>query len=379
MNIKEIQDKLSSWYRSNCRNLPWRKTHNPYKIWISEVMLQQTQVKTVIPYYHKFIEAFPTIKDLALADQQKVLKMWEGLGYYARARNLLKASNLIVENYEGKIPAAYDEILKVPGVGEYIASAVLSIAFSKPHAVVDGNVKRVLARLFLMNDPVNQTKSYKTYKQLAQSLLDMKNPGIHNQAVMELGALLCKPVTPDCERCPVINYCKAYTKNKVGEFPVKIKKKPVPVYKIAVGVVVKDNRLLITKRKPEGLLGGLWEFPGGKLKKKEDAKKACKREIFEETGLSIKVVKHLTFVKHAYTHFKIQMDVFICQHLSGKIELNGPVGYKWVSVKDLDQYPFPKANLKFFEDLNIYCETTFGQISNNTVPKNSFHKVKTNE
>lgn len=340
-----------SWYRSNLRDLPWRHTDDPYCIWASEVMLQQTQVTTVIPYYERFLKAFPSVKALARADQQVVLKMWEGMGYYARARNFHKAARVVLEAYNGKIPEKFKPFLALPGVGEYIASAVMSIAFSLPHAVVDGNVKRVLSRLFLMAEPVNETKGYRVYKEQAQQLLDVSNPGDFNQAVMELGAMVCKPGTPACQSCPVKNVCLAFQDKKVKQFPKKIQKKRTPTYHIAAGVILKKDQLLITRRKPEGLLGGLWEFPGGKLKPKETAADACVREIHEETGIRVKIVKPIAVIKHAYTHFKIDMTVFICEYLSGRIRLKGPVDFRWVSEDELDNYAFPKANLKFFDSL----------------------------
>jgi A/G-specific adenine glycosylase len=346
-----IQTELVKWYCVHKRNLPWRNTSDPYKIWVSEVMLQQTQVNTAIPYYYKFIKAFSNIKELACEDQQQVLKLWEGLGYYARARNLHKAAQIVEKEYNGKIPQGFDTFLKLPGVGEYIASAVQSIAFSKCHAVVDGNVKRVLSRLFLLNEPVNRPASYGSYKSVAQDLLVQSDPGDFNQAMMELGALICKPRTPECRVCPVQSYCEACKKNKTDIYPVKIKKKKVPTYKITAGVVIKDRKLLITRRKPEGLLGGLWEFPGGKIKEGEAPFAACVREILEETGVEARIKEHLTSVKHAYTHFKIQMDVFLCDFHKGKIILNGPIDYKWVTIDQIDDYAFPKANLKFFKVL----------------------------
>ena len=240
-------------------------------------------------------------------------------------------------------------MIQLPGVGDYIASAVMSIAFSQAHAVVDGNVKRVLARIFLMDAPVNLSSSYKTYKQMAQHLLEKTDPGFHNQALMELGAMVCKPVTPACSRCSLQKWCQAYEKGSVEKFPNKLKKKKIPTRKIAAGVVFKDGKMLITRRRPDALLGGLWEFPGGRRKPGEDAETACIREIHEETGIVAKVTDHLAFVKHAYTHFKIQMDVFICVYHSGCIELNGPVDYQWITLEDLDKYAFPRANLKFFD------------------------------
>ena len=346
-NIKQIKKKLHPWYKKNLRKLPWRQTADPYKIWVSEVMLQQTQVNTVIPYYEKFLVQFPDLQTLAVSRLQKVLKLWEGLGYYARARNFHKAVKIIAGELNGKIPDDWNQFRRLPGVGDYIASAVQSIAFGGPYAVVDGNVKRVLARLFLIDEPVNKPASKSAFNAAASDMLERSNPGTHNQAVMELGALICTPANPKCEDCPVQKYCRAFKQAKTAEYPKRIRKKPVPVYQTAAGVVRKDGRMLITRRKPEGMLGGLWELPGGRLAENEDAASACIRKIREKTGIAVKTAGHLTQVKHAYTHFKIELDVFFCDYVSGEINLDGPVDFRWIGLDEVDDFAFPKSNLKF--------------------------------
>lgn len=347
VNQKHISNHLLAWYKKNQRQLPWRETNDPYQIWVSEVMLQQTQVKTVVPFYIKFLKIFPTVKELACADLNKVLKAWEGMGYYARARNLHKSVRIIIDEYDGIIPDDKEIFLKLPGVGEYIASAVLSIAFGHTHAVVDGNVKRVLARLFQIDLPVNQPKHHIIFKQEATRLMGKADPANFNQAIMELGALICRPKKPDCKHCPIHQNCFVFLHNRTDQFPKRVKSKPVPTYKIAVGVVRHNNKMLITRRKPEGLLGGLWEFPGGKLNKGENTQAACIREIYEETRIKVKVDSYITQVKHAYTHFKIVMDIFYCGYISGDVQLNGPVDFKWIKLTDINNFAFPKANLKF--------------------------------
>lgn len=337
------------WYRHNCRQLPWRRDISLYRVWVSEVMLQQTQVKTVIPYYLKFMETWPELKDLAAADLETVLKAWEGLGYYARARNLHKAAAIVVRDMGGIIPDDYKGFKNLPGVGDYIASAVLSIAGAKPHAVVDGNVKRVLARLLCIDTPVNHSAAHKAYKAVATKFLYEKDPGTYNQAVMELGALVCTPKRPDCGACPLARECCACEKQATALFPRRMEKKKVPTVHIAAGIVRKNGKVLITRRKLDGLLGGLWEFPGGKVESKESPEQACIREIREETGIETGNLQFLTRVFHAYTHFKIEMDVFFCDYLSGRVTLNGPIDHKWVRVDQLHRFPFPRANLKFME------------------------------
>ncbi len=352
--IQIFRKALLGWYRVNKRDLPWRNTDDPYRIWVSEVMLQQTQVITVVPYYHRFLQHFADLKSLARANSQDVLTVWEGLGYYARARNLHRAASIVLKEHRGVIPDRWQEFRKLPGVGDYIAAAVLSLAFEKPFPVVDGNVKRVLARLLVMKNPVNKSSSAKIFREAAGTLLDQKKPGTFNQAMMELGALVCKPQQPLCNICPVPKICRAYQSGKVLNYPLKLKKPPTPQYRIAVGVVFKNGRVLITRRKPSGLLGGLWEFPGGKIDKGEQPASACIREIKEEVNLAIKVDSRLSRVKHAYTHFKIVMDVFCCSYIAGRVALNGPVEHRWINLKKLADFPFPKANHKFFPELKRY-------------------------
>lgn len=338
---------IRNWYITHRRTLPWRQTKDPYAIWVSEVMLQQTQVNTVIPYYIAFMEGFPTVKTLAASDLQNVLKIWEGLGYYARARNLHRAANKVTQQYDGTVPGDWNRFRALSGVGDYIAAAVLSIAFNQPYAVVDGNVKRVLARLFTMPQMINKSTYHALFQAKADELIDTGQPGLFNQAMMELGAIICTPRHPDCTHCPIVFCCKAFTLEKVNRYPKREKKKNVPVYHIVIGVVRKNDRILITRRKPDGLLGGLWEFPGGKINSKETSAKALKREIAEETSLIIKNLDFLTRIKHAYTHFKIEADVFLCDHEHGKVRLNGPVDYRWIVPSEIENYPFPKANHKF--------------------------------
>ncbi len=350
MNRKKtaiVQVHLLNWYRHNHRQLPWRRTNNPYHIWVSEVMLQQTQVNTVLSYYRKFLNQFPDVTHLASADLQDVLKAWEGMGYYARARNLHRATKIVIQEHRGEIPTSWEGFKKLPGVGDYIAAAVLSIAFDQPYPVIDGNVKRVLARLLQIEAPVNKTSSYKLFKEVASTLLDLQNPGTFNQAMMELGAVVCKPKNPLCNSCPLQSDCLAHQREKINEYPKRLKSEPVPEYHIVVGVVFKNNHVLITQRNPKGLLGGLWEFPGGKVGENEDPQTACIREIKEEVNLIVKIDSFISRVKHAYTHFKIILDVFCCRYLNGKVRLNGPVDYRWIKLGEIDRFPFPKANHKF--------------------------------
>jgi A/G-specific adenine glycosylase len=353
--IARFRRRLAGWYAANKRDLPWRKTTDPYGIWVSEVMLQQTQVATVISYYHHFLHRFPSIHDLARADLQEVLKSWEGLGYYGRARNLHKAAGIVIQQYQGIIPDRWEDFRRLPGVGDYIAAAVLSMAFERPYPVMDGNVKRVLSRLLLLQDPVNQSASTKRFREAAAQFLDRRRPGEFNQAMMELGALVCRPQQPLCSACPVHDLCLAYQAGRVTEFPKKVKKGPTPQYPIVIGVVFRNGKVLITRRKPEGLLGGLWEFPGGKIREGEPPEVACMRELKEEVNLMVAVDSYLCRVRHAYTHFRIVMDIFCCSYTSGRVRLNGPVDHRWIRLDQLGGYPFPRANHKFMPQLRQYA------------------------
>ena len=339
--------------------MPWRSTvQNPYYTWISEVMLQQTQVDIVIPYFNRFIDQFPTLESLADADQQKVLKAWEGLGYYSRARNLQKAAKLIHHEYQGKFPQTYESLQKVPGIGPYIGAAITSIAFGNPVPVVDGNVLRVFARVWGIKEDIRNSKTRDIIFKELTPFIKTQNPSEFNQAIMELGALTCKPKNPQCINCPLSSHCYAFLNNKVQELPYKSKKPPIPHHHIAVGVIWKDNALLIGKRKETQMLGGLWEFPGGKQELQEDITQTVKREVLEETGLIIQIRSQYPLIKHTYTHFKITLHAFDCTILSGTLTARSATELRWVNLSDIDQYPFPKANISLLELIKTQASAT---------------------
>lgn len=345
--VDRISRDLLDWYRASHRDLPWRHTRDPYRIWVSEVMLQQTQVRTVLPYYERFVARFPDVASLAGATRDDVLKLWEGMGYYARARNLHAAARVLVASGDPAVPDDPDRFAALPGVGNYIRAAVMSIAFARPLAAVDGNVKRVLARAFALEDEVDRPAGARAIQSYADSLLDRDDPGAFNQAVMELGALVCRPQDPDCPSCPIIEHCHAYADGAPEAYPKKSRRRAVPTAAIAVGVVDRGGRVLITRRADSAMLGGLWEFPGGKIRDGESAAAACRREIREETGLDVRVVERVTTVRHAYSHLKVEIDVFRCVHRAGRVRLRGPVDHKWILLEETAQYAFPKANHKF--------------------------------
>ena len=338
-----LRKALLNWYATQGRDLPWRRSRDPYAIWISEIMLQQTQVKTVMPYYERWLAAFPTVQDLAAASQQSVLKLWEGLGYYARARNLHAAAQQVVAEFEGEFPQNFAGAIALKGIGRTTAGGILSAAFNQPVAILDGNVKRVLARLVALPAPPN--KALDRLWNLSEQVLDRQHPRDFNQAFMDLGATLCTRHNPACLLCPWQAHCAAYNQNAASDFPMTESKKPIPHKRIGVAVITDaQGKILIDRRKQEGLLGGLWEFPGGKIEPGESVEECVKREIMEELGIEIEVLGRLITIDHVYTHFKVTLNVFNCTHLSGDPQPLESDEVKWVTLEEIDEYPFPKAN-----------------------------------
>lgn len=346
--VADLQRALLSWYQYAKRDLPWRNIQDPYAIWISEVMLQQTQVKTVLPYYHHWLQTFPTVTVLAAAELQQVLKAWEGLGYYARARNLHRAAQVIVEEHGGRLPSTYPAIIALPGIGRTTAGGILSAAFNDPAPILDGNVKRVLARLIALKQP--PSRSLELLWHLSEGLLSQDNPRDFNQALMDLGATLCTRRHPLCDRCPWQNSCQAYNQNMQLEIPMTEARRPLSHKQIGVGVIWNERgQILIDRRLPEGLLGGLWEFPGGKIEPGETVEACVRRELQEELAIDVAVGDRLTTIDHTYTHFRVTLHVFHCTHLQGEPQPIECAEIRWVEVAELEQFPFPKANTQIIE------------------------------
>lgn len=337
--------------------MPWRDRPLPYDVWVSEVMLQQTQVGTVIPYFKRFIARFPNVQALAAADLQDVLKVWEGLGYYSRARNLHRAARLVCKEFNGRLPGTFGALQEIPGIGPYIAAAIASIAFDQPVPVVDGNVLRVFARFWGIEDDIRDARTRATLFDRLAPVVAACNPSDFNQAMMELGALVCSPRTPKCGTCPLQTGCVAFAAGRTIDLPFKSRKAPVPHYDIAVGVVLHDGKILIGRRRETQMLGGLWEFPGGKMKPGESAEAAVVRELREETGLHVRVHQKYCTVNHAYTHFKITLHAYACDVLSGTARPRSADALKWVPLKALRDYPFPTANRKVIAAIFAYSDT----------------------
>ncbi|MFH1155089.1 MAG: A/G-specific adenine glycosylase [Pseudomonadota bacterium] len=341
--IREFRQSLAAWYTVNQRPMPWRNTKDPYRIWVSEIMLQQTQVATVMGYYDRFIQAFPDVRTLALADLQNVLKLWEGLGYYTRARNLHRAARQLLDQGDTRVPDTPEAFLRLTGVGNYTAAAVQSIAFNHPLAVVDGNVKRVLSRVFEMEIPVNDSSVHQEFSEKAALLLDRSDPSGFNQAMMELGALECRPKNPLCQDCPVRLFCRAVAGGTVAVYPKRNRKKTVPSRHRVAGAVFHQGKLLIKKRKTDGFLGGMWEFPDAPLKRNADPEQTCISEIQKITGLTVTPFVLAARIKHVYTHFKLTLDLFLCTTQDPGIDLNGPDDIAWVTWSELENYPLHRA------------------------------------
>ena len=325
--------------------MPWRNTTDPYAIWLSEVMLQQTQVATVEPYYQRFLLHFPDIDSLAAAPLEEVLKLWAGLGYYRRAKSLHQAAQIVASTYDGIFPCKYDDILKLPGIGRYTAGAVASIAFHEKVPVLDGNVMRVLARLLLIRDNIAKSQTQKRLWHIAEALVPRTNPGDFNQAMMELGATVCTPTHPRCESCPLESFCMARQSNMQNQLPVKQRKAPTPHINMAAVVIDSPLGQLLAQRKAGGLWEHLWEFPAFELPRRNAA--AAGRQLFHLTGLNIKLKRLTTSVTHQLTHRHLEYTIFVGTSKSKcKPRLTADLAGHYESIRWIsDMSAVPKSRL----------------------------------
>jgi A/G-specific adenine glycosylase len=349
--VRRIRKRLLAHYDRTRRDLPWRGSDDPYAIWISEVMLQQTRVETVRERWGRFLRRFPDLPTLARAREQSVLREWEGLGYYRRARYLRKAARAVLAAGRVTLPDTVAELRALPGFGDYTAAAVASIAYGLPAAVVDGNVVRVITRLAADPGDVTRSATKRRVTAASERLLAPRRPGDWNQALMELGATVCTPRRPRCADCPLEADCAARATGDPQAFPVRPKRRRTPHYDIAAGLVWRDDRLLIARRKADGLLGGLWEFPGGKRRPGESLEAACVREVREETGLAVDGLEPFVSIDHAYSHFSITLHLFHCRAGPGTPRALNCEEPRFVAVGDLARYPFPRANRKALDAL----------------------------
>ena len=372
--INAMQRSLLVWFQANGRHeIPWKLKSdgtkpkdgeflNPYGIWIAEVMLQQTQLKVVCPYWEKWMESFPALSDLAIASEHKVLMQWQGLGYYSRARRILSAAKQLLEtigdadSLDPEVwPTDLDTWMALPGIGRTTAGSILSSAFDLPTPLLDGNVKRVLSRLVANSKPQKFfiSKSW----ELSRQLLDRQNPRNFNQALMDLGAIVCTPHNPNCCECPWNSVCTAYSSRRIRDFPVKRSNATLPYEVIGIGIVLNiDGKVLIDQRLDEGLLGGMWEFPGGKQELGENIKETIARELREELAIEIEVGELLISLDHLYSHKKLCFVVHLCKWISGDPEPLESQQCRWVKPNELNKYPFPAANLKMISALNNYLK-----------------------
>ena len=339
-----MHSELLNWFYQNKRTLPWRRGRTPYRVWVSEIMLQQTQVNTVIPYYKKWIKKYPTLKSFKESNLDDVIKMWEGLGYYSRCHNMFNTAKLINSTFPNK----YEDLINLPGIGDYTAKTILAIAFKKNLVGIDTNLERIGYRILGL-----KTKTKRNQKRVVKYLEENQctnNPGDYNEALMDLGSSLCKASITYCNQCPLKNICKAYASSSPILYPTPKVRKKIPMYDIAVSVIEYKNKILITKRLNKNFLPGLWEFPGGKIEKNETAIQAIIREVKEETNLTVSNPIFLGNIKHKYSHFGVNISLFISFPKSIK-SLNLSQEYRWIRMKDILNYPLPKANHKMLDIL----------------------------
>lgn len=343
-DITNFQNQLIHWYEQNKRDLPWRRTNDPYKIWVSEIMLQQTKVDTVIPYFNRFITKFPTVHHLAEADEQTVLKEWEGLGYYTRAKNLQHAVREVVEEYNGKVPEDPEKLKTLKGIGPYTKGAILSIAFNQPEPAVDGNVMRVFSRLLQIEEDIAIQRTKKRFDEIIRNIIPKDNPSSFNQAIMELGALICIPKKPKCTDCPVRKHCLAYENGKERTLPIKgkAKKKTVIPYVVLL-IRNKMNDFAIEKRPSSGLLANMWQFPMVPIN--DIGKDHIENWVYGEYGIKISMKAKKGKLNHVFSHIIWQLEIYSAE----LIRYEKKERIHFVSKEMLNDYPFPVSHINIMK------------------------------
>ncbi len=335
-HIRRIRRPLLRWYDANRRDLPWRRSSDPYAIWISEAMLQQTRVETVIPYWERFLEAFPNVESLARAELDDIYTVWTGLGYYSRARNLKHAAETIVTDHDGQLPETTEGLRELKGIGRYTAGAIASIAFDREEPLVDGNVIRVFTRLLGIREESTARTVIEELWTIARVLVPGPRPGDLNQALMELGATLCTPKNPDCLACPVRTHCDAHARGDAEQLPIK-KKKPKPKPMRAIAAWIERDRKILAVRRPEsGLMAGLWELPGGEIGPKDEAKDRVGEILRSAVGLEIRNPESVGRIEHIFTHRRLEVEVFRCRADKGaRVRPNQFQAHRWVRPNTL--------------------------------------------
>lgn len=360
-----IQSSLLQWFRKNRRNLPWRKTRDPYAIWISEIMLQQTQVKTVIPYYERWMKQFPDVRKLSKAPLSRILKLWEGLGYYSRARNLHETAKIVDRKWRGKFPDSSDQLQSLPGIGRYTAGAIASIAFNKPEPILDGNVKRVLSRIFALKEPIDTPRGEKKMWEISETLIvgaaqrrigrphrgaltDRANIyGDFNQSLMELGALVCLPENPDCAACPVENDCAAHRLKKENIFPIKARRQKLEKLNTFAAVIWNKGRILLQRQPVGERWGGLWMFPQWIHRNGKSGPVFLEEKVKSDLGLRIKNWRSRTEIKHGFTKYDVRLRVFEGNTTQMATQHN----MKWLKPNRLSMFPLPSPHQKIAREI----------------------------
>ncbi|MFW6216189.1 MAG: A/G-specific adenine glycosylase [Desulfohalobiaceae bacterium] len=346
MDKQSICRSLVNWFSQSKRDLPWRREPTPYRVWISEIMLQQTQIERAIPFFTTWMQRLPTVQDTAEADRETLFKLWEGLGYYRRVINIHRTARILKEKHGNSLPVDHPLLLTLPGIGPYTAGAIMSLAFNKPYPAVDANVQRLLCRVLDIGEPVTKTTVQKRLHHAAAALILPEHAREVNQALMECGALICMPRSPRCEQCPMSQACLARRRGVVEQRPLKAKPRKMTHLETVVGILVREGRILVQKRPETGLMPGLWEFPGGKLQQGETPQKGLQREIQEELGIDVQVGEILATVRHSYTSFRVRLQAYFCTPVSNKEQLRPQAAEEvyWAAPHELPGFSFPAAN-----------------------------------
>jgi A/G-specific adenine glycosylase len=348
---QRLQRQLLDWFKEHGRDLPWRRTYLPYHIWISEIMLQQTQMERAVVYFQRWTARFPDITSVAMAAEGEVLRTWEGLGYYSRARNLHKTARILVAHHNGRLPADHRLLRTLPGIGPYTAGAVMSLAFNQEFPVVDANIERLFSRVFNLTESVKEKKMRTFIWQAARDLIPTANARNFNQALMELGALVCTPKNPGCMHCPLNSLCAAFRLGVVHERPIQPPNRKSIRIEMATGVLVHMGKVFIQKRPADGVWANLWEFPGGRLEPEETPEAAMIREFYEETELTVQCLGKIRVVKHNYTRYRVFLHCYACKLQNGQSvpRLHAAQEYRWAEREVLDDFAFPAPHRRLIE------------------------------